>query len=123
MSGKADVKDTKEMLTFVARVANLAEGAAKHGFNGALPDLVGPVLAAPAAFAGMTDIPTELADLQDDEAAECKALLALELDLDADAVEMLAEELLGLAFDLAVAFGKVRAAKEAKAAAAVASPA
>lgn len=111
----ADVKETKDLLVFVTRLANsidktLADGKVTVTDTQYLFD---PLFAAGAAFNGFAQIPEEIADLDDMEAAELVNVVAQELDLRNDQAEHLSEEGLALAIAVVQYVNKIRATRNA----------
>lgn len=72
-----------------------------------------PLLALPAALGDISEVPGEISDLDAAEAAELHLAIAEALDLKDDAVEAVAEQVVGAALQIAAA---ALALKQAKAA-------
>jgi hypothetical protein len=106
-----DIKETKEALAFVLSLGNalgttLADG--KITLSEA-PQFMGALMAAPAAFQGLTEVPAELKDLDDAEKAELMAFVQSEFDIPNDQIEGVIEEGLALALAIYTFVEKVRA--------------
>lgn len=103
------IKESKELLIFVARLASGIKRALEDGTIGFtdIEELFGPIMSAKAAFENVELIPAELADLNSVEAAELVATFNAELDL-GDSAEELTEEGLALAFALVSYVNKLR---------------
>lgn len=96
------IKETKELLVFLARFGNAINRALEDGKITWLDAgvLLEPLMASKAAFEGTSIIPQELADLDSMEAIDLSATVAAELDLDDERAEVLTEK--GLALGLAL---------------------
>ena len=111
----ADVKETKELLVFVSRLANSIDKTLTDG-KVTVTDaqyLFDPLFAAGAAFNGFAQIPSEIAELDDKEVAELISVVENELDLRNDQAEQLSEEGLALAIALVQYVNKIRSIKNA----------
>lgn len=106
-----DVTQSKELLVFLARLASGIKGALEDGQIGFsdLDELFAPIMASKAAFEGIDVVPKELADLNDEEAAELVSVIQTELDLGGIKAEEITEEGLALAIKLVAFVNKVRA--------------
>lgn len=107
------IKESKELLTFLARLGNSIDKALLDG-KVTITDaglLFEPILAAKSAFDGVLLIPEELADLDTDEATELVATVQAELELNDEFVEDIAEEGLALAIALVSYVNKIRSAR------------
>lgn len=104
------IKESKELITFIARLGSAIKGALEDGQIGFtdIQELFGPIMASKAAFEDVQLIPAELADLSQTEASELVATLQRELDLDGSEAEFLTEEGLALAFALVSYVNKLR---------------
>jgi hypothetical protein len=96
------VKELKEMLGFVLGLGNafgksMADG--KIGWTD-LANFLSPLMKAPAAFQGVTQIPGELADLDPTEKAEVLNYVRTEFDIPQDKVEEAVEDGLKLLGDI-----------------------
>lgn len=120
MDGLYDVKDIKEMNTFIAKVGNMASKALADGKidSADAPLTIEPLMAAPAAFEGITNYGKQFADMSEAEALEVKEQLAADLELDPKdkELEALAELICGATFQISAAVMAVVKAKQAKAA-------
>lgn len=108
------VKESKELLTFIARLASAVSKALEDGkINvGDIGVVFEPLLSAKAAFEDIGKIPQELLDLDEDEAAELVQTVQDELELSGDIVEELSEEGLAIAFRLVLFINKIRNSKQ-----------
>lgn len=118
------IQETKELVVFVARLATSVDASLADGKVGVddAAQLMAPLMAIPAAFAGITEFPAEVADLDPAEAEELKEAIKAELDLRGDAVEVIVEEAIGAAFQLAGVIIQYVRAKKAEEEAAAAAP-
>ncbi len=110
--GLFTVKESKELVVFAAKLVSSCEKAASDGIQ--LADslkLIDPLMAAPAALLGIDKVIPEFSDLDPVEAEELKGAIAEALDLSNDVVEAVAEEVLGVALQLAAAIAAMKAAK------------
>jgi hypothetical protein len=109
----AGIKETKEAVTFVARMIDAADKSLADGkitiFDAA--NLFSPLQALPAAIGGLSAVPSEMADLDPGEAEELRALVAAELDLTNDAAEIVAENIIGFALQFLANLEAVRSVK------------
>ena len=99
----ADIKETKEMVSFVVC---LAEGAALSLEDGKLTPLdfahfVEALTKAPAAFSGVATIPSELTDLSQEELEELKTQITEEFDIPQDEIEAVIEKALSIGVQIA----------------------
>jgi hypothetical protein len=96
------IKETKELLLFVAKFGNALDKALLDGKINLMDAgvIFEPLLAAKDAFNEVAAVPKELADLTEDEAIELNEAVAEELDLDSESTEILTEK--GLALVLAL---------------------
>lgn len=118
MSGEHDVKDIKEMNTFLAKLGNATSKSLaddKIDSNDAV-NLVDPIVAAPAAFEGISNYGKQFKDMDESEALEIKQQLAADLQLDPDdaAIEELCELVVGATFQISAAIMAIVAAKKAR---------
>lgn len=106
------IKESKELLTFTARLVSAIKGALADGQIGFtdIEELFGPIMAAKAAFENTNLIPGEIADLDDYEAAELTGVFAREFNLNGSNVEVLSEKGLALALALVAYVNEVRGA-------------
>lgn len=107
------IKESKELLTFLARLGNSIDKALEDN-KITVSDasyLFDPIFAAKGAFEGVNLIPAELSDLDNDEALELVFTVKTELDLRDDQGEELTEEGLALAIQLVSYINKIRAAR------------
>lgn len=110
-----DIKELKELCVFLALVVTAQQKASADGaINMAdVPHLMGPLMALPAALAGVSEIPAEAKDLDPAEAAELSAAIKGALDLNNDNVEAVVEQVLEAALQLAGAALSLKAARAA----------
>jgi hypothetical protein len=110
-----DIKNTKELCVFVCRAIDAGDSSMSDGqiSVGDAANLISPLMSLPAAVEGISDLPKEISDLDPAEAEELKAVIASELDLRNDAVEAVAEQVVGVALQLAAAFIAMKQAKAA----------
>jgi len=74
-------KETKEMIQFVISLVRAIEKSIKDGVSVMdTLNFIAPALSATAAFENMTEIPTELANLDEAEMQELYAVVAANLD-------------------------------------------
>lgn len=108
-----DIKETKELAVFVARLGNAVDASLADGKIGITDaaHLMGPIMAAGPALAGLNQLGPELADMDPAEAEELKQAIAAELDLKSEALESVVEEVAGAALQLASAILAVKKAK------------
>jgi len=118
MAEKLGIKETGEAVDFVATLTNNVVDAAGDGkFDWweavKFRDSAGKL---PAAINGYKQIVPEIADLDELEAEELKAIFAKGLDIPApgDEEEVLIEEGVGVALQLVSYFNKVRAYRQAQ---------
>jgi hypothetical protein len=96
------IDETKEALKFVLGLGN-ALGTAledKKFSMSDLPAFMGPMMAAPAAFSGISNVPKEMGDLDDQEKADLMQFAKDEFDLADDKLEGTVEEGLALAVQI-----------------------
>lgn len=103
MSEQRDLKETKELLSFVfalvyATSKSLQDG--KFEYREAL-NYVGAVRKLPSAVKGIEQVPAEIRDLTPEEVDELKAFIVEEFDIVNDELEANIEEMLDLAADFA----------------------
>jgi len=111
----ADIKEVKELVVFAARLGNSIDKSISDGKVSVtdIQYLFDPLFVAGQAFNGFAEIPAELADLDDQEAAELVAVIENELDIANDVAEGLAEDGLALAIAIVQFVNKIREAKNA----------
>lgn len=102
---KAGVKELKELCVFLALCVTAEQEVAADGkvdLSDA-PKALAPLMALPAALAGVTEVPAEIKDLDVTEAEELRAAIAANLNLENDSAEQVVEMVLGAALQLAAA--------------------
>ena len=98
----ASIKETKEMVKFAMSIAN-AVGSALEDGEASVSDLfefTSALMAAKPALDGASDIPAELADMDDAEKTELKNYIATEFDIPQEGIERVAEICLRASVDL-----------------------
>lgn len=108
-----DIKESKELLTFLAKFGSaidksLADGKINFLDIGTIFD---PLIVAKAAFEDVNKIPSELADLTNEEAAELVTVIETELEITSERAEQLAEKGLALAIHLVAYINDIRGIK------------
>lgn len=119
MDGQYDVKDIKEMNTFLAKLGNMTSKAMEDDKidEKDLPLVIDPLTAAVPAFDGISNYGKQYKDMSEAEALDITQQLAKDLDLDEDdkAIETIAELVCGATFQISAAIMAIVAAKKAKA--------
>ena len=88
---KIGIKELKEATRFLIKFVNVGDRALEDGFQGSdLIDFISLYPEAAIAFAGSSEIPREIGDMDAQEAEEYKAIF-LELELNNEAAEEIAE--------------------------------
>lgn len=114
MSEKKGIKELKELVIFVAVLANAADKTTRDGLQLAdIGDFMNAALKAPEAFDGIADVKLEIADLDMVEMAELKDALAKELDLVDDQLEAIIEKSISAIVSIYGIINDVRALKDA----------
>lgn len=106
---KVGIEELKELCTFAACVVSegydiMADG--KIGI-GDIGDMLSILRKAPAAFKGIGEIPKEVADLDEAEAAEILAHVKEKVDLDDKIIEAKFENIFAIAVNVAVVIGEL----------------
>ena len=110
-----DVKDTKEMVTFVAKFGMGIEASLDDDGKLTLGDagnLMPALMSSGAAFEGAGNIGAEFKDLDKDEAKELCDHLAAELDLKDDKVEAIVERAMVLGKEIYMLIKDLKEAKK-----------
>lgn len=93
MSEEQGIKELKELVIFVATLANAADKTTRDGLSMAdIGEFVNAALKAPEAFEGIENVKAEIANLSEAELVELKTALAQELDLVDDGLELVIEK-------------------------------
>ena len=109
----ADIKETKEVATFVTSVAEAIYEASKDGWSWAdYIHFIKPLGDAVPALAGITEVPAELEDLTDEEVVELVEHIKTEFDIDHELAEALVEDALEIGVIIFRMVGRIRAARE-----------
>lgn len=89
----AGTQETKEVLDFVVQLAHSIESARADGSIGFsdVTDLVDVLMKVGAAFDGISEVPAEVKDLTEEEAAELNQHVKDTLDLQDDRAESITE--------------------------------
>lgn len=105
------IQESKELIAFTLKLGNGLGASLEDGklsFTDA-PKFMDAMMAAPAAFQGISEVPAEMKDLDEAEKAELIAYAKTEFDIPQDKVEELVEEGLSLAIAIYNFVEKVRA--------------
>lgn len=108
------IKELKEMISFIALLINASDKAKKDGLG--IEDIalyMVPLMKAPEAFSGMTEMGLEFKDLSGAEVAELNILLAKELDLENDKIEGLVEKSIALLVKIVSLIKEIKGLKTA----------
>jgi len=107
---KLETKETKEMLGFILKLANAFGESLVDGqvTIGDVSNFVSPIMAIGDAFAGASEIPTELSDLDDNERTELLAYAKETLSIPETCVEEILESAFDTMAQLHVLVQKVR---------------
>lgn len=107
------VKETKELLIFIAKLGNSIDVALRDGKVNFLDAgvLFEPLFNAGTAFTGAKEVPAELGELSSTEALELTDAVANTLELDNGNAEYLTERGLELAFNLIAFINELRATR------------
>lgn len=100
---KYGIKETKEVLAFGVALGMAIDKSLADDGKISLADaanLVDPLMKAPAALSGITEVGLELSDLSDAEKQELYEYAKAELKLSSEKIEAVVEEALGLALSL-----------------------
>jgi hypothetical protein len=102
---KAGIVQLKDVCVFLALALTCEQKVAADGSvtMGDVSFAMSPLLALPAALSGITEVPSEVMDLDAGEAEELKVAIAANLDLNDDAIEAVVEQILSVALQLAAA--------------------
>jgi len=107
------IKETSEMVTFLARLVSAADAAYADGkvtlIDGYL--LLDPIKVAGSAIQGVELIPKEAGDLQDYELKELLDIVQAELELRSENAKEITLDVLNLAGQLALVLRKIREMK------------
>jgi hypothetical protein len=107
-----DTKETKDLVSFFASLANAVDLATADGLQAAdFALFMGAIGKIPAAIDGISEVPKEVKDLDAAEKAEIIAQLKAELDLRDDVLEGILEEGLTIGVGLWGLVEKIRAAR------------
>ena len=110
----AGIKETQDLVDFVALLGNAIDEATKDGLQAQDFGLfMGAIGAIPGAIDGMGEIPKEIKDLDAAEKAQIIAGIKAKLDLRDDVLEGIIEESLSIGVGLWGLVQKIRAAKDA----------
>jgi len=90
---KEGIKELKELVTFVAVLASAADKSTQDGLGyDDIGEFVNAMLKAPNAFEGIDKVGAEIKDLDAAEMQELKDLVAAELNLVDDKLELVVEK-------------------------------
>lgn len=97
--GDKGIKETTELLAAAISLGNSIGLALEDGkiSVGDLPAFLSPVLKLPAALAGIDEVPSEMADLSQEEREELYAYVRDNFDIPTDKIEVAIEEGIALA--------------------------
>jgi len=109
------IKDFKELCVFLALGVTceqkmMADGSISVGDT---VFAVSPLQALPSAVAGITNVPAQVKDMDEAEAAEVSSAIKAALDLTSDSAEEIVEQFMDIALQLAAAALAVKNAKAA----------
>ena len=98
---KYGIQETKDVVITLTSIANAASNALKDGKVSLLelPSFIVPLTKLPAAFSGISQVPNELNDLNEEEKADLIRFIAEELDVDANA-EAIVSLALSVAYEI-----------------------
>ena len=93
------IKETKELLDFGFKLQKAVSAALENGKVGVadFPEFFPALMASAKAFSGAEKVPSELADLSEEEIGELVAFAEERFDLPNDGLEMLVEETIEMA--------------------------
>ena len=107
----AKAKELKELLSFMCSLANAIGEASDDGkiSRGEVIGMLPLLYNVPSAFDGITEIPSEVADLSQEDIEELAQMVKDELDLPQDKIESAIEDGIDLCLKLYALAQKLRA--------------